>query len=253
MRTSLARRPGWLGIRDRLPLALALALCACGGGGDGAGEAGDAPAAESAAAPAAAAAAPVDTCTGPPPAYAADLLTGPWDTLVARLAADGATFPQIPGNDTTAEMRLCPGCEKVAVRRHSSRLTPCLGPEHLTGEPRILSMFTVQGDFPAQHGWEALSRGDTVFVFASVVEGPAVLVYNSGGTARKAPDDAMRFKHCQDGHESSRLPQVRFYTAGNQPDEGKGKGPPDDVGCPWEQCRTGCCCAAATPIVCPRR
>lgn len=229
-------------MRKVLAGMLALALCACGGGGDErGGEAGDARATDSAAsAGPAAGAQPSDTCTAPPPAYAADLLSGPWSALVARLASDGITFPEGGENSAEMQMKLCPDCAPVAVRVRSSHLTPCLGTEHLTGEPRIVGMFTLQAGFPAQHGWEALSAGDSVFVFANAVDAPAVLVHNSGGTARSGPDGAMQFMMCSDGHTSSR-PQVRVRTgsegAGAEAD--KGKGP--DVECPNLQCKSGCC------------
>lgn len=235
-------------------LLVALVVCACGGGGDDrAGAADTAAAAPPTAAPTAAAT--TDTCTSPPPAYGADLLAGPWSMLVARLAADGVTFPRIPGNDTTVEMKLCAGCSAVAVRMHSSRLSPCLAAEHLTGDPRIVSMLVLQADFPSQHGWQALSSGDTVLVFASTASGPAVLVHNSGGTARLGPAGAMGFVHCNDGHSSSQ-PQIRWETRGasNTPgnDVSKGK---DDIGfgCGNASCRGGCCWVCCCPDgFCPR-
>ncbi|HEX2078339.1 MAG TPA: hypothetical protein VHG08_11540 [Longimicrobium sp.] len=242
MRTQLAGRRGWCGTGCRL--VLALALCACGGGDDGGGETDEAAASGSAdAPPAAAAPAPAagDTCTGPPPAYAANLLTGRWNALVARLAADGITFPQTPENDLAGEMKLCPDCTEVAVRIRSSRHTPCLGTEHLTGEPRILSMYTVQGDFPAQHGWEALSPGDTVFVFATVADGDATLVYNSAGTARTSPPGAMKFRICPDGHNPGRRPRVRWRAGA-----GAGGNPAAN-----EDCKPGCCNHSPGRPTCP--
>jgi hypothetical protein len=242
-------------MRKVLAGMLALALCACGGGGDArGGEAGGARATDSAASVAPVAAAQAsDTCTAPPPAYAADLLSGPWSALVARLAADGITFPEGGGNDAEMQMRLCPDCAPVSVRVRSSHLTPCLGAEHLTGEPRIVGMFTLQAGFPAQHGWEALSSGDSVFVFANAADAPAVLVHNSAGTARSGPDGAMQFVMCSDGHTSNR-PQVRVRAVSQgteaEADKGKGKGPDDDVSCPNLPCKSGCClwCCCGGPL-----
>jgi hypothetical protein len=244
MRTSLAGRPGAAGLACRLLLALALAAC---GGGDDAGEGARADSAAVDPGAAVTAAAAADTCTGPPPAYAQPVLTGPWAGLLAALAADGVTFPDITGNDDTTAVKLCRNCGTVPVEIRASNKTPCLRPEDLNGQAqRITGMFIVLETFPAQQGWDTLQAGDSVFVFARG-NGPATLVYDHGGSGKTAPSTAWQFWYCRDGHTGGRTPQAQWRPRGTPPTTGPGKGK-GEVGegdgggsYGWMACASGCC------------
>jgi hypothetical protein len=243
MRTSLAGRSGPAGLACHLVLALALA--ACGGGGDQGAGGESALRADSAAPRATIASAATDTCTGPPPGYAVPVLTGPWQALLDSLAADSVTFPDIPGNDDTTNIKLCRTCSRVDVEIRSSNLTPCLRPEDLQGPlRRITGIFIIQDTFPAQHGWDTLFPGDSVLVFANT-NGPATLVYDSGGSGKTAPSTAWQFWYCRDGHQNGKTPQAQWRPRGTPPTRpGKGRDEEENGGggsYGWMTCASGCC------------
>jgi hypothetical protein len=250
MRTSLAGRSGPAGLGSRL--LLALALVACGGGGDGekAATAADSSAVTSATAAASSAPAAADTCTGPPPAFSQAVLNGPWQALMDSLAAHAVSFPDVGGNDDTTTVKLCPSCDAVPVEIRSSNLTPCLAPSDLTGAGRrITGLFIVLAAFPAQHGWDALSPGDSLLAFTNSVNGPATLVYNQGGSGKPSPSRAWMFYYCQDGHLNPKTPQARWRprippspqppTGGDHGDDGDEDGDGGTYG--WMACVSGCC------------
>lgn len=246
MRTSLAKRSGLAGLARALLLALALG--ACGGSDEDGGEgAAGSSAADQAAATAAADTAAADTCTGPPPAFAQNVLNGSWTGLRDSLAAHGVTFPDIAGNDDTTTVKLCRTCTSVPVEIRSSNLTPCLSPGDLNGAgQRIVGLMIVQDTFPAQHGWDTLLPGDSLFAFTSSTGGLATLVYEQGGGGKPAPATAWRFWYCQDGHSGPGTPraQWRSRSAPADPNPGKGNDRQEEDGggsYGWMACASGCC------------
>jgi hypothetical protein len=249
MRTSLAGRSGLAGLGSRL--LLALALCACGGSGSGGGEKAATSADSAAAAPTVAAAtAATDTCTGPPPAFSQAVLNGPWQALIDSLAAHAVSFPDVGGNDDTTTVKLCPSCDAIPVEIRASNLTPCLAPSDLSGAGRrITGLFIVLAPFPAQHGWDALSPGDSLLAFTNSVNGPATLVYDQNGSGKPSPSRAWMFYYCQDGHVSPKTPQARWRpripatprppTGGDHGDDADDDGDGGTYG--WMACASGCC------------
>lgn len=242
MRTSLAGRPRPAGLASRL--LLALALCACGGGDDtGGAQAGEDTQRQAALSTAAA----TDTCTGPPPSYAQTVLTGPWQALLDSLAANGVSFDSVPGNDTTAVVKLCRNCDSVAVEIRSSNLTPCLSPGDLRGQQTITGMFIVRDTFPQQQQWDTLYPGDTLFTFTNSIAGPATLVYNRNGTGKASPSNAWMFWYCQDGAQNGKTAQAQWRPRGTPPVDslpGQGVGGGEDDGggtYGWMACAAGCC------------
>jgi hypothetical protein len=249
MRTPLAGRSGLAGPGCRLLIALALA--ACGASDDGGGGA-KAPADDSAGGAATArqaSLAAADTCTGPPPAFMQPVLNGPWQGLLDSLAAHGVSFPDAPGNDDTATVKLCRTCTTVAVEIRSSNLTPCLSPGDLSGPgQRILGLLIVQDTFPAQHGWDTLLPGDSVFAFTNSTGGLATLVYDQGGSGKPAPATAWRFWYCQDGHSNPKTARAQWRprSGTDDPNPGKGNDGDGDEGggggtYGWMACASGCC------------
>lgn len=234
MRTSLAatRRlagRGW-------HLLLALVLCACGGAEGEAVQSDAAPEARALAATAAA-----DSCTGPPPAYAPPVLTGPWQGLLDSLAADGVAFPDVAGNADTTSVKLCRTCSSVRVEIRSSNMTPCLAPGDLTGQPRITGMFVVLDTFPAQQGWETIPAGDSIFAFTGTTGGPATLVYEHGGSGKASPSNSWMFWYCQDGHVNGTAPRAEW-----KPRDGAQAGTATATAADggtygWMACISGCC------------
>ncbi|MBW3570192.1 MAG: hypothetical protein KY467_03725 [Gemmatimonadetes bacterium] len=236
MRTSLALRSGPAGPAR---LLLALALCACGGAEDEADASGAADARALATTAAAA-----DTCTGPPPAVSMPVLNGPWQGLLDSLKAGGVTFPDVAGNVDTTTVKLCRDCTAVRVEIRSTNLTPCLAPGDLTGQQRIVGMFVVLDTFPAHKGWDTLLPGDTLFAFANSTGGPAMLVYEQGGSGKASPSRAWMFWYCQDGHTNPRTPQAQWRPRGPTaaaPAAGKQAEAEDAGTYGWMACISGCC------------
>ncbi|HEU0299307.1 MAG TPA: hypothetical protein VFR37_07635 [Longimicrobium sp.] len=247
METALAQRSGPAGrLASRLVLALALALAACGGGGD-APESGDTPADTAAALQTTLA---TDTCTGPPPAFGQAVFQGTWQGLLDSLAAHAVTFPDIPGNDDTASVRLCATCEPVRLEIRSSNLTPCLQPDSLRGESRILGLFILVDSFPGSAQWDPIPAGDTIFTFAfNPGDSPARLAYRQGNNINTALSAAWRFLYCQDGHHNPKIPRAQWrdrVTAAMQTDaEEEEEEETGKYG--WMACASGCCQFYTTP------
>lgn len=226
----------------RLLLALTLALAACGGGDEPA-KSGD-PAADTSAAVQTAMA--TDTCTGPPPAFRQAVFNGAWQALLDSLNAHAVTFPDVEGNDDTASVRLCTSanCAPVRMEIRSSNLTPCLQPDSLRGESRILGLLILVDSFPGAPGWGPIPAGDTIFTFAHQGAGPARLAYRQGDSIRSAPSTAWAFYYCRDGHTGKTAEaQWRNRRAGNAAGQGKEEVEEgEDTGkYGWMACASGCC------------
>ncbi|HEX5871004.1 MAG TPA: hypothetical protein VFY65_11330 [Longimicrobium sp.] len=242
MRTSPAGRTGAAGLACGLLLALTLAACP-GGGGNAEGEKADVNATPSADPATEMSVAAADTCTGPPPAFGIPVLNGSWAGLLDSLSAHGVTFPETPGNDTTAMVKLCQNCDSVRVEIRASNLTPCLKPSDLQGPGRrITGLFIVQGNFPAQNGWDALQPGDSLFAFTNSTGGPATLVYNQNGSGKPSPSNAWMFWYCQDGHSPGNAPRAQWRP--RNPSTPGAPGEEEDGGggtYGWMACASGCC------------
>lgn len=229
MTTSPADRPT---PRRRFGTALLLTLlCACGGGGgDKAdGEPRKLLSTEQDSV------APTVLCDGPPPTYTNEVLTGAWSALRAALAGDGVTFPESEGNVAVDTVALCIGCKVTRVKLQSSNFTPCLQPGHLGGTPRILGQMVLLDSFPAQKGFPAIPRNDTIFTFAHAPSGPALLIYRNGTQAARAFSPLWNFHYCDDPHTPVAGPEAQWRTTASttQNDPGGTYG--------WMACASGCC------------
>jgi hypothetical protein len=237
MRSTLALHPA-------RTLLLALALAACGGGGDADRPAAAAPEARTASVTTQdSAGAP---CPTPAPAVDTTLFRGQWAVLTARLRELGANWPEVEGNTAIDTLPMCDSCSTVALTLRSEATAWCTTPEQLEqldGQARNMGILILGSDFPEQHGWLPIAKGDTVLMFASGTDGPARMVYRNGEQSVVAPDTAWMFFYCNDGHVGSR-PQAQWRPrAGSRPAQSTGRRLDESDGGDygWMSCASGCC------------